>query len=131
MTNKKKASEPTDIVGFDEFDPRDLAAAEAKEQERPQMEEEIAKGYLERRRLAYAAVFSKGHTDQADIDIVINDLAWFCRAYAPTYDVREGGNANDLMKIKEGRREVFNRVLDHTRLDREAVFVKYTNAITK
>lgn len=117
--------EPIDFVG-DIFDPEVIEANEHKAVTTREMHEKDLIGSLERRRKAYASVFSKGHTDQEDIDIVLKDLAWFCRAYTHKFDPREGQHADKLALMKDGRCEVYLRILDHTRLDRDTLFVKYT-----
>lgn len=117
--------------GADIFDPADLDRAMSEfEKDKVELTDEVTKA-LERRRLAYVAVFTPGHREQSDIDIVLNDLAWFCRAGAPTFDKNDGVHAETLMKIKEGRREVHSRIIDFARLSYAAIILKYTDAITK
>jgi hypothetical protein len=116
---------------FDRFDPQDLDRAQAAFEEQKEQDEDTVKRVLERRRKAYAAVFSEGHREQSDIDIVLADLMWFCRVRAPSYDIRDGIHAEELSKRKEGRREVFNRIEDFARLDFDALLLMYTDATTK
>lgn len=125
-------AEPVDFIDtFDAFDPAQLEMAEAKAKETTNVTDDVVKDYLARRKKAYSAVFSKGHTEQDDIDFVLNDLARFCRAFAPKFDVRDGEHADTLMKIKEGRAEVYQRIADHACLSSDALFLKYTNAQSK
>lgn len=123
-----------DINEFIDGDPFDPASVEAHEQALAEAEKKtssIAVGLIERRKRAYAQVFSPGKRSQADIDIVLNDLMWFCRVWVPPYDMREGIHAQHLSVMKEGRREVFQRIKDFSCLSHDALLLKYTDAITK
>lgn len=128
-------SETDDFVegaeGVDMFDPKDLDEAQAKFEEKNKKKDAVALELLERRRRAYAAVFTPGPRTQDDIDIVLTDLMWFCRVRTPTYDIKDGIHAEELSKRKEGRREVFNRIEDFSRLDHDALLLMYTDATTK
>lgn len=115
----------------DEFDPAQLEKAFEQFETQKDIDEDLVRKQLERRRLAYVNVFTAGERSQADIDIVLTDLAWFCRATTPTYDKRDGEHADTLMKIKEGRREVHCRIIDFVRLSFDAILLKYTDALTK
>ena len=126
----KKEPEPSDFVDSDMFDPEVIEEYEKSVDRAVTLPEAQVQDYLDRRRRAYASVFAKGHTDQEDIDIVLNDLAFFCRAFSPTFNPNDGDHAETLMKIKEGRREVYQRILDHTRLSRDTLFLKYAGAQT-
>lgn len=122
-------AEPED--DFDMFDP---AALEAKEQEIIKVQAisvDKARGLLARRKKAYSNVFKAGKRDTADVELVLIDLMHFCKMFVPTYDIRAGAQAKDLMLIKEGRREVFQRIKDFSCLDEDALFLKYTDATTK
>lgn len=124
-------AEPDNIIDTDLFDPRLLELAEEEEQKQAEKEENAVRDYMLARKQAYAEVFSEGKTSQRAIDIVLFDLAWFGRMYTSTFDKRDGEWAGKLQDIKEGRREVFQRILDYTRLDRDKLFMKYTDALTK
>lgn len=123
--------EPEDFIEHDPFDPAMLEqfeqALKDKEEEAPDEAEQM----LERRRLAYTAVFTPGNRTQTDIDIVLADLAWFCKFTIPTYDIKDGEHALELSKRKEGRREVFNRIFQFARLRLESLLLMYTDATTK
>lgn len=84
--------------------------------------------YLDRRALAYRRVFTPGTSDQEDIDIVLNDLMYFCKFRVSTFNVEDGAHALTLMHMKEGRREVMQRIIDHSRLSVDALVSKYTDA---
>lgn len=115
----------------DPFDPRELEKFEREFKDREAAASDPVKQLLVRRRQAYVRVFTEGQREQADIDIVLNDLQYFCKTWVPTYDVKDGQHAEELSKRKEGRREVFNRIKDFSLLDSDALFLKYTNAITQ
>lgn len=119
-------TEPLDFI--DTFDPADLERAEERSKKDVDVSTDQVRELLARRRKAYSAVFSKGHTEQEDIDFVLNDLARFSRAFSPTFDPRDGEHAEVLMHIKEGRREVFQRISDYARLSGDTLFIKYTDA---
>lgn len=117
--------------GVDPFDPADLDEAMAKLEKNEEGSTDVVRDLIETRRVNYTNVFTEGHTDQACIDYVLTDLAWFCRAFAPTFDKRDGPHADTLMKLKEGRREVHARIADFSCLSFDALLLKYTDATTK
>lgn len=117
--------------GYDEFDPEEVAKFQAQIEEEEQTDEDATEAYLRRRSIAYRRVFSPGERDQADIDIVLADMMWFCRARTNTFNPREGVHADRLSYMKEGRREVFYRIQDFSALSFEQVMMMYTNALTK
>lgn len=124
-------AEPTDIIDTDPFDP---ALVEAYEQNVKKQEEEApvdATAQIERRRKAYVAVFDTGKATKHDLEVVLTDLMWFCKVRIPTYDIRDGIHAEELSKRKEGRREVFQRIQDFSRLGSDALLLMYTDATTK
>jgi hypothetical protein len=127
----KKSGEDA-FVDADMFDPINIANAEAAEQEAKKISPAKALEVLNRRRVAYTRVFNTpGKATQGDVDIVLFDLARFCRGFAPKFDLRDGIHAAKLQDIKEGRAEVFYRILDFSRLDGEALLLKYTDASLK
>ena len=121
---------PEGYIDTDPFDPELTAHAEKLEASAVEDESDKQRQFLARRREAYRRVFTPGNTEQADIDIVLNDLARFCRAYTPSYDMRDGEHASKLQDFKEGRREVFYRIIDHTQLGFDTLYVKYMAAST-
>lgn len=118
-------------LAVDEFDPEDLERKAVAENKAVDDFTDIQRRWLERRRLAYAHVFTEGKREAADIEIVLADLQWFCKMYVPTYDIRDGIHAEELSKRKEGRREVFQRIKEFSSLDSDALMKKYTDATTK
>ncbi len=117
-------AEDDGLIEGDMFDPatarlEDIAVAERTEQQQITVEQ-----YLRRRQQAYASVFSNAPAE--DIEFVMLDLAFFCRAYTSTYD-----DVPTRAALKEGRREVYNRIMDHTLLDHNTLFVKYNSSNPK
>lgn len=76
-----------------------------------------AKGYLVRRQQAYRAVFSE--ESQAS-KRVLKDLAKFCRANESTFHGEQRIHA-----VLEGRREVWLRIMKHTKLDTDQFWKEY------
>lgn len=128
MSNVK---EPVDFLDVDPYDPQLIEHHEQQVAKQLEQAPDAAREMIQRRNRAYKAVFSPGKRDQADIDLVLNDLQWFCKVWIPTYDIRDGEHAEELSKRKEGRREVFQRIKEFSRLDGDALMLKYTDAITK
>lgn len=120
------------FVEADMLDPINMANAEAAEVEAKRIAPAKAQAILNRRRVAYTRVFNTpGKATQGDLDIVLFDLARFCRGFAPKFDLNDGAHAAKLQDIKEGRAEVFYRILDFSRLNGEALLLKYTDASTR
>ena len=74
------------------------------------------KQWLMRRRWAYRTVFSGVHGD-----LVLKDLAKFCRAHETTFHENER-----LHALLEGRREVWERIARHMNMDAEALWRLYS-----
>lgn len=115
----------------DFFDPDALDAAEKVQKEKHEADTQLVVAMLKGRRDAYKRVFSPGERTQAEIDIVLNDLMYFCRMTVPTFDISDGQHADILSRIKEGRREVFMRIRDFSALDLDAILLKYTSALVR
>lgn len=79
-----------------------------------------ARARLAERRGAYCRVFELGNPTPDDLQVVLADLAAFCRASASTFhpDPR-------MAAMLDGRREVFLRIRDHLMLDADALLNKY------
>lgn len=120
-TKKKQQADVMDAGEFDEFDPY---APSIEDQIETLDEKRKAEAYaeLDRRKLAYSRVFA-GKGEKADVETVMQDLAWFGRLFGSAFrpDAREHA-------LLEGRREVVQRIMDFTRLDRDALFKKYTGS---
>lgn len=110
---------------YDMFDPQVADYVEQKAQVVEATENDRVEAFIRRRKQAYMSVFADPNKAE-DLEFVLLDLAQFCRAYAPTFDL----NAK-LQDLKEGRREVYMRIMDFTRLSHETLFVKYTDAQQK
>jgi len=74
--------------------------------------------YLRKRRLAYCRVFEG--VSGSDADIVLKDLAKFCRATESTF------HPDPHVRCQlEGRREVFLRIQQHLKLSDDALWDRY------
>lgn len=76
-----------------------------------------AKEFLERRAAAYQRVFLQATPDH---EMVLKDLALFCRALASTFHADARVSAS-----LDGRREVFCRIAHHTKLTSEELWDLY------
>lgn len=109
-----------DFIESDPFDPEVVRQAEEVNYVIKDTASEALSKYIQERRLAYIAVFSAGNATPGDIEFVMRDLASFCRAYEPTFDLTNQ-KKQDLL---EGRREVFMRIMSFTRLTHDQLFAK-------
>jgi hypothetical protein len=109
-----------DYIDEDPFDPEVIKRTEEYEARQVAVSDEEIKAYVSRRKLAYTAVFD-GKGTPGDVEIVMLDLARFCRAYTPTFHPTNA-KVQDML---EGRREVFQRILSYTRLTQEQLYVKF------
>lgn len=107
----------------DFFHPDVVAEMEADANRVKDDSAEEARRLLRRRQEAYTRVFAHGTPMDDDVAVVMTDLAAFCRGYTPTFHPDPRVHA-----LLEGRREVFLRIMDFTRLDNDALFLKYTQA---
>lgn len=91
----------------DPFSPQDVADVHAEYEKDLKEKSDLFVAYVERRARAYANVFNVGDTDQSDLDFVMLDLATFCYAFKPTFDLN-----SKRQDLKEGRREVYMRIAE-------------------
>lgn len=79
---------------------------------------------LRRRRYAYRRLFFGENGLNADGQIVLADLAKFCRANNSTAIVSPVSRSVDpiAMAMAEGRREVWLRLMAHLHIDERVVF---------
>lgn len=85
---------------------------------------ERAKAWLRSRQLAYQRVFL-GHG--IDTDIVLKDLAKFCRAHESTFNPDPR-----IAAMLDGRREVWTRIVHHLKLTDDQIWDIYGNkSLTK
>lgn len=116
----------SDEPSGDIFDPEVVIAAEAKAYDESETTDNAVDQYIRRRLVAYANVFSVGPTTQDNLDFVLADLAVWSRAYSPTWNKDQ--KVQDLM---EGRRELYMRIMEITRLPHEMQYRKYMDAVTR
>jgi hypothetical protein len=79
--------------------------------------------FLNKRKLAYGQVF---RSDSLANQVVMADLAKFCRATEPTFHTDPRIHAR-----LEGRREVFLRITEHLHLSSEELFNLYSKGQIK
>ena len=115
------------FIEGDEFDPAFLAEREHLETIEEDRGDNEARNMLNKRKRAYASVFKGDNPTAGDVQTVLLDLAWFCKEFTPTYDITQGAQASELLLIKEGRREVFQRIKDFSMLDEDMLLLKYHN----
>lgn len=108
-----------EFITGDEFDPEVAQAAEERRYERKASEAEAVEQHIRTCQGAYNRVF-KGGASPDDIAFVLSDLAWFCRAY----DGQFIGDAR-LADTFQGRRSVFMRIAEYTKLDHDTLMRKY------
>jgi hypothetical protein len=79
---------------------------------------------LRRRKYAYRRMFLGEDGLNADGEIVLADLAKFCRANSSTAMVSPVSRSVDpiAMAMAEGRREVWLRIMAHLHVDERVVF---------
>lgn len=114
-----------DFIEPDPFDPVVIRQAEEAQYEERNAQTDVVRRYIETRRRAYKAVFT-GKGEHGDIEFVMRDLAAFCRAYEPTFNMNP--KVQDLL---EGRREVFMRIMSFMHLSHDTLYVQYTDAKTR
>lgn len=115
-----------DVFEGDPFDPEFVRKVEKAEREGVEDSDEKVKTYVARRANAYKAVFKAGKRSQADIDIVLTDLAAFCRSEETRYHPDR-----TLSDMLEGRAEVFYRIRNYVRLSADTLYLMLTDAKTK
>lgn len=113
------------FIEGDEFDPEMLDQKAHLEKQQQEKTDDDILVMLRNRRQAYTNVFQDGKPSEGDLQIVLNDLAWFCKEFTPTYNPKDGASATELMLIKEGRREVYQRIKDFANLSEDVLLLKY------
>jgi len=112
------------FVDSDPFDPELAVQAENAEYEQKTDVSDAVAAFMRRRQSAYKAVFGEGTTSKDDLQFVMLDLAHFCRAYRPTFHPTN----QKVQDLQEGRREVYQRIMDFTRLSHDTLMLLYTDA---
>lgn len=105
---------------YDPHDPEDQGRAVADARRLTHDANEVVLARLRRRQEAYTRLFA-GNPMGDDAEIVRVDLEWFCRGKDTTFDT----NAR-IHALLTGRQEVYLRIMDHMRLDYDALVEKYT-----
>lgn len=109
-----------DFIAGDDFDPEVAQRIEDQEYENKLSEDDAIQAHLRRSKEAYSRVFVSGNATPDDVDFVMRDLAWFCNAHDPLWksDPRE----QDRLVA---RREVYQRIVEYTRLDHSTLVKRY------
>jgi hypothetical protein len=113
-----------EFISSDPFDPELAVQAENAEYENKTDVSEAVAAFMRRRQSAYKAVFGEGTASKDDLQFVMLDLAHFCRAYRPTFHPTN----QKVQDLQEGRREVYQRIMDFTRLSHDTLMLLYTDA---
>jgi hypothetical protein len=117
-------SEVDDFIDGDPFDPELATQAETVAYEATTSVSDEVASFIRRRKRAYHAVFEAGNASKDDLQFVLLDLAHFCRAYRPTFHPTN----QKVQDLQEGRREVYQRIMDFTRLSHDTLMLLYTDA---
>jgi hypothetical protein len=112
-----------DFVDGSEADPFDPLVAQRAEEvlyERGVEHDEAIAAHLRRSKEAYGRLFKQGNATADDVAFVMNDLAWFCRAYDPQWcdDPR-------MQDRFVARREVFQRIAEYVGLSHDTLMKMY------
>jgi hypothetical protein len=79
---------------------------------------ERAREFLHQRRNSYKRLF---HYENRDAQVVLEDLAKFCRAHESTFNPDERTHA-----LLEGRKEVWLRLQQHLNMTEEELWLLYS-----
>ncbi len=112
------------FIDSDPFDPELATQAENAEYDNKTDVSDAVAAFMRRRQSAYKAVFEAGTASKDDLQFVMLDLAHFCRAYRPTFHPTN----QKVQDLQEGRREVYQRIMDFTRLSHDTLMLLYTDA---
>lgn len=109
-----------EFIEGDVFDPEVARRAEDAEYETGVAADEAVLAHLKRSKEAYTRVFVGGNATTDDVDFVMRDLAWFCKAYDPQW------HTDPRMQDRfVARREVYQRIVEYTRLDSDTLARRY------
>lgn len=106
----------------DAFDPEAVSEQEAEDARSLNDKEVQTAAAIRTLKEAYVRVF-EGSTVPGDADRVMTDLMQFCRGNVSTYMADPRDHA-----LLEGRREVYQRIMDYALLDHDTLYVRYTRA---
>lgn len=103
------------------YDPSPLKSAEERTAAQAQVDADTAaEQAIRKRRVAYQRIFVLGMGTPDDVELVMLDIARFCRGFESTF-----GEDERTQSRLDGRREVFLRIMDFTRLDYDELMIKY------
>lgn len=109
-----------DFVTGDEFDPEVAQRAEDAVYENKLSQDDAVVAHLRRSKEAYTRLFAGGNATKDDVDFVMRDLAWFCKAHDPQW------HSDPRMQDRfVARREVFQRIVEYTSLDSDTLAKRY------
>tara|TARA_R100000687_G_scaffold79302_1_gene73442 strand:+ start:1138 stop:1491 length:354 start_codon:yes stop_codon:yes gene_type:complete len=114
-----------DFVEGDLFDPEVAVRAEEALYNRARSQDDAVAAHLRRSKEAYSRVFVGGNATPDDVDFVMRDLAWFCKAYDPQW--QDDPRAQDRFVA---RREVYQRIVEYTRLEHDTLVKRYIETQT-
>lgn len=81
---------------------------------------EALRAVIRERQGAYHRLFTSGQPLPGDVQVVMDDLAHFCRAYETPYSADQR-----LTDVAIGRGEVYRRILEYSRLSNDELFHRY------
>lgn len=108
------------FIEGDEFDPEVAQRAEDAVYDTQIDSDTAVAAHLQRSKQAYSRVFVEGNASPSDIDFVMRDMAWFCKAYDPQWQ-----SDPRLQDRFVARREVYQRIMEYTRLDHGTLMKRY------
>lgn len=102
------------------FDPEEAQRAEDAAYEEKVSEDDAVMAHLRRSKEAYSRVFVSGNATPDDVDFVMRDLGWFCKAHDPQW------HSDPRMQDRfVARREVYQRIVEYTCLDHSTLAKRY------
>ena len=105
---------------IDVYDPSLAQHVEDERNKEVEASEDDVRKHLRRTMQAYRSVFVAGNASPSDVEFVMKDLAWFCKAYDPLWQT------DPRMQDRfVARREVFQRIMEYTRLDHDTLAKMY------
>lgn len=81
---------------------------------------EALRAVIRERQGAYYRLFASGQPLPGDVQVVMDDLSAFCRAYETPFFADQR-----LTDVAIGRGEVFRRILEYSRLSNDELFHRY------
>ncbi|MFN3612599.1 hypothetical protein [Tepidimonas sp.] len=106
----------------DPFSPDVVASQDAETRRLSDDQANLIEQQMRRCAEAYRRIFVDGKPMDGDVDIVMLDLAAFCYGFKSTYRKDEREHV-----LLTGRHQVWQRIMDLTRLDTDALFRKYSD----